>query len=93
MRNKPHEPRTITHLKKAVNIMILTYATADEKIEKLKTQGHDIEWDGWKIISYVPHGGAFLKSSGAFRNGQWTVKTVHEVDENGKWNLPGVYLK
>ena len=93
MRKKPHEPNKKTHQQKVNKKMILTYTSADEKIEKLKAQGHDIEWDGWNIVSYVPHGGAFLKTSGAFRNGQWTVKRVHEVDSNGKWNLPGVYLK
>ncbi|QLF83430.1 hypothetical protein SEA_NICEHOUSE_217 [Rhodococcus phage NiceHouse] len=73
--------------------MILTEKTADNKLERLVKQGHDLEWDGWTIVSYKPHSGAFMKKNGVFRNGIWQVSKRYEINEDGKWYLNGIKLK
>lgn len=73
--------------------MILTEKTADRKVERLIEQGHDLEWDGWDLISYKPFDGAFMRKAGVFRKGQWFLSKRHEVNEDGKWILSGIKLK
>lgn len=73
--------------------MILTHKSADHKVERLREQGHDIEWEGWNIVTYKPFGGAFMRKNGAFRNGQWCLKKTFEPQEDGKYYLNGIRFK
>lgn len=70
--------------------MILTEHTADRKVAKLQQQGHDIEWEGWSLNYYFPNRAAWRKKNGAFRNGQWCIKRIHNLNDQGKWVLPGI---
>lgn len=73
--------------------MILTEKTADHKVDRLKAEGMDIEWNGWEINTYKPFDGAFMRSNGVFRNGQWCLKKVYPVGPDGKWQLYGIKFK
>lgn len=73
--------------------MILTEKTADTKVASLQKQGVDIEWDGWTLNTYKPFEGAFMRSNGVFRNGQWQLRKQFELNQDGKWYLNGIKFK
>lgn len=70
--------------------MILTHNSADHKVDLLRNQGLDIEWEGWNIVVYNPFDGAFMRKNGAFRNGKWCLKRVFEPQADGKYYLNGI---
>ena len=73
--------------------MILTQHTADKKVERLKAEGWDVEWDGWTLLIFKPNDSGWRLKNGAFRNGKWNTVKRYKVQKDGKYYLNNVRFK
>lgn len=69
--------------------MILTYKNADNKVEQLKQQGHDVYWEGYTVVSFRPNPSAMYNQHGVYRNGSFGYEKRFEVTPEGTWQLYG----
>lgn len=67
--------------------MKIGFKRKDRFIDEQRAKGNDAFWDGWVMVFFRPHRGAF-RGGGVQRNGVWGYLTRVEVDVKGFWNVP-----
>jgi len=68
----------------------ISYDCADQAIDDLRKQGHDVYWQGYNVAVFVANDRARRNSKGQLRNGRWGYETVYEMDEKGFFILPPI---
>lgn len=74
-------------------IMVLNIKNADKKIAQLNSEGHDVYWDNYTIVSFRPNPNASQDKFGVFRNGKFGYEKRFEVTTEGLWHLHGFKRK
>lgn len=61
--------------------------------EKFVTQHNNVQWQGWTVEIFESSPNGYLKTKGAFRDGQWGILTTIKVNDAGKYKIPQQYFR
>jgi len=53
--------------------------------ERFVSSAPRASWNGWDIEIYRPDPNAFMRSAGAFHQGQWCLKTTVKANDRGMY--------
>jgi hypothetical protein len=69
----------------------LNYNEAHTFVEKNKNQG--FYWDGWTLIKFTPHSGAYTDAKGIYKNNKWGYANRYQLKPEGIWEISDKYAK
>lgn len=69
----------------------LNYEQAHSFVEKNKVNG--FYWDGYTIVKFSPHKGAYTDKLGMFRNNKWGFSNRYSLNSNGSWDISDKYVQ
>jgi hypothetical protein len=69
----------------------LNYDQAHEFIAK--NESNHFYWDGWTLVKFSPHQGAYMDKKGIYRNNKWGYTSRYTVTKNGTWRISDKYAR
>lgn len=68
------------------NMIEMTLEQAEKAVEK---SNGNMEWNGWNLVFYTPSNSAMYHKNGAFKNGEWVMKSEIAVNGKGTYVVSG----
>lgn len=73
--------------------MKLNYDQVDSFVDKLEQRGSSIYWENYTLCIFVPDDRGRYHTKGRLLNGYWGIEHRFEVDDEGYWTIPKVFIK
>ena len=70
-----------------MQMLKLDIKSAHRLVNKERSKGNDVRWDGWDIVFFRPSDQGRTSPFGAYRNNQWGFDNRVVVNSAGIWEV------